>query len=873
MKTASVFYPEKVLNRIHGNVRRFSWAKDIMDGYVQVAAPWMKMSEDDLWDAMFGHTLPRSWMVWSNGSCPDCKKSVPMYEWIIDPIDAPWKARCPHCSSMFPKNDFESFYKSGLDRTRVFDPAIADRTLLFNEEHPDTADPMHLYGVDDGGGYVDPVTGDRWRFIPAYLVFGQWKKFMLGGICALSNAFMVTGETIYARKAAIMLDRVADLYPSFDFLTEGEVYEKKGSNGYVSTWHDANIETKNMTLAYDMIYESIRYDPELPAFLTRKAEMTDSENRKRTFRDIAANIEDNILTEAMNHREKIHLNFPGIEVLVSVIKAVLQMEYKDDVYALSERAASTDGTTGEKGLSNYSSFTTNVFSDLLALLSAADDGFLSELAVQRPNILKSQRFFIDVRCLNKYYPLCGDTGVFTRTVPKHIGVVLKEESFTYLWRLWKLTEDDDLLRIIFEANGNSAELKTGDIALEDPEAIYRDVAKTVSRNGALIRQMSVDKKEWHIAILRSGKGASERVVWMKYDSTAGAHGHSDGMNLGMYAKGLDIMGDFGYPPVQFSGWDGIHFKWYYSTAAHNTVVIDRKNDRRINAGETKSWVPDGPVRAMVIDGTPVANATRFERSLFMIDIDDEDSYMIDVFRVAGGHDQAKFMHSGYASAAVSGANLAPVEEEFALNTMMRAFCSDKAPREGWSMDWKLEDRYGESTEQGIVGLKYTDFTYGAEAQTCEGWVSTGGFDKAREAWIPRAVVRRRLPEDSPNTITTTFAGVFEPYTDRPKIESARRLVIKGNELKDPGCGEVAFEIGLRGGRTDIFVFTDKALPVLIPEIGLRTDSEFCVIRKDASGNIGRIYIYKGSYVEISNRHYFSDNPEGMSEGRQAIEGA
>ena len=34
-----------------------------------------------------GSGLPRSWMVWSNGHCPACRKPVPMYDWQIDAID------------------------------------------------------------------------------------------------------------------------------------------------------------------------------------------------------------------------------------------------------------------------------------------------------------------------------------------------------------------------------------------------------------------------------------------------------------------------------------------------------------------------------------------------------------------------------------------------------------------------------------------------------------------------------------------------------------------------------------------------------------------------------------------------------------------
>ena len=60
--------------------------------------------------------------------------------------------QCPHCHELFPKNDFEKFYRSGLDAHGVFDTTRADRSLLYNTEHPDPKDPLHAFGVDDGEG-------------------------------------------------------------------------------------------------------------------------------------------------------------------------------------------------------------------------------------------------------------------------------------------------------------------------------------------------------------------------------------------------------------------------------------------------------------------------------------------------------------------------------------------------------------------------------------------------------------------------------------------------------------------------------------------------------------------------------------------------
>ena len=170
---------------------------------------------------------------------------------------------------LFPTNDFGAYYKSGLDEHGVFGPQLADRALLFNEAHPDPDDPEHLFGVDDGEGYVE---GDkRWRFIGYYLTAGEWRQKIVRGCNYLSEAYLVTGEPAYAHKAGILLDRVADLYPSFDYSTQGLVYETGGHRGYVSVWHDACKEVTDLAQVYDRIFDAIAKDEALVSLLAEKA--------------------------------------------------------------------------------------------------------------------------------------------------------------------------------------------------------------------------------------------------------------------------------------------------------------------------------------------------------------------------------------------------------------------------------------------------------------------------------------------------------------------------------------------------------------------------------------------------------------------------
>ena len=268
-KKSSVFYANKRVQKARENIARYPWAAAMRRQIVEKAAPWMEFSDDELWAHVFGSTISRSHMVWSKGHCPTCKKSVTMYSWKHDPLRRPWKVWCPKCGAVFPTNDFRKFYRSGLDEHGIFDPKLADRSLLYNEAHPDPNDPLHGFGVDDGEGYVD---GDkRWRFIGWYLNFAHWSVLIHDGIVNLSAAYVLTGDPAYAHKAGILLDRLADVWPDFDYRTQGYVYERHKGGGSIRYSIDNCMQVRAMAFAYDQIFEGLKADKKLVPFLAAKA--------------------------------------------------------------------------------------------------------------------------------------------------------------------------------------------------------------------------------------------------------------------------------------------------------------------------------------------------------------------------------------------------------------------------------------------------------------------------------------------------------------------------------------------------------------------------------------------------------------------------
>ncbi len=815
VKQSGAFYSKEIAAKVRRNVQQHEWAEAMQQALIERARPWVEMSDEELWGLMFGPTITRTWMVWSDGYCPACRKDVRMYTWIINPFAHPWKVRCPQCEEIFPKNDFERFHRSGQDVHGVFQPSLADPSLLFNAEHPDPNDPLHRFGVDDGEGYV--AEGHTWRFIGCYLIYGQWKQWVHAGVVNLSAAYAVTADPKYAYKAAILLDRVADVFPSFDFGQQGLVYEtREATRGQVSTWHDACEEVKLMALAYDQIFEGAReQEKELVAFLSRKAAEYQLPGPKSSWADIQRNIEKNIFQDTLNHRERIESNYPTTDVALLIIRTVLNWPAnREEVLtlldAIIEQSTAVDGVSGEKGLDGYGRIAPQALAVILGRFSLLEPEFLRTLYDRHPVLHQTFRFHIDTWCMEEWYPRTGDTGVFAGKNPTYAGVPFSKSPgvepsmATFSWNLYELTGDVAFVQVLFKTNGGTVEGLPYDLFADDPASFRAQVQDVIEKHGPILHQASVNKPEWCLAILRSGNGEHQRALWLDYDAW-GRHGHADALNLGLFAKGLDLLPDFGYPPVGYGGWLAPKAVWYKSTAAHNTVVVDGQNQRQAS-GKTTFWAEGKRFRAVRAHVPEAAACEQYERIACMVDVDDKDFYIVDCFFVVGGREHAKYFHASFGKIETGGLSLQNAEP-YSHDTQMRNFQADSNPEPGWWVDWQIEDRYGYLPAGRRVGLRYTDLTSRAAACLAEGWVETRPYASNQEttAWIPRLIVRHTTDEPP---LRSAFISVIEPYEGQPRLRGVRRLPLETIDSAALPDEFVGIELTRDDGLEDVCLLVD-----------------------------------------------------------------
>ena len=271
------------------------------------------------------------------------------------------------------------------------------------------------------------------------------------------------------------------------------------------------------------------------------------------------------------------------------------------------------------------------------------------------------------------------------------------------------------------------------------------------------------------------------------------------------------------------------------------------------------WGVGETFRVIRASGKALYEIPQYERTVAMVDVSEEESYVVEVFRVVGGRDHAKFMHSHFGEISTEGLSLKP-GEEYGFETQMRNFKCDLKAKAGWHVDWRIEDRFKFLEGERDIHLRYTDLTAEAEAHTAEAWVSSG-FGSYADAWIPRIMVRRQGDADP---LASTFVGVIEPYEGASSIAGIRRLRLETKDGTAFPEANVAVEVELVDGRRDLIVLADvenaqgvqpgfsDAGVLVQPDWGLRLEGEACWVRRRANGSVERVVLCKGKSVRVGD---------------------
>ena len=134
---------------------------------------------------------------------------------------------------------------------------------------------------------------------------------------------------------------------------------------------------------------------------------------------------------------------------------------------------------------------------------------------------------------------------------------------------------------------------------------------------------SVDMPGTGLAILRADNGDTYASV--DYGRYGGEHGHPDRLHLNFFARGRRWLTDWGTGNYLFD-----HLRWYRSTVAHNTVVVDGQ-DQDKSDGTLRSF-DEGTV---VADAENAYHGVRLTRTVILLAPD----LLLDLLSVVSEHER------------------------------------------------------------------------------------------------------------------------------------------------------------------------------------------------------------------------------------------
>lgn len=822
------------------NAARFEWARAEQEAARKAAAPWLAMSDEELWDLIPSQELPRSIHVFNVAGtnrialCPKCREGIiPFgnYPWRTYLRKRPWKIECPNCHSIFPGNDFGAYYRSALDEHGFFRKGRGNPALLVNVEHPDPADPLHRAFVDDGYGWTD-AEGTRWDFIAVYAHMGLWPAIK-SAIDALARAYTLTDDAAYAHKCGVLLTRLADVYPEMDWhplAVQGFSHSCGGSRrGRVEgrIWETGN--GTRWALAYDHVFDALVRDAELAAF-------ADARHKAQalaplpTPEAVTAHIESGLIREIIRGVRDGRIR--GNEGMhhTTMIAAALALDRPDETPALIDwvfAPGAARDIPGEPGRQEVTGGNlANVIVSIMdrdglgnegapgyslwgASLQRAADLLEDNARYRRHSIYRDfpkyrQYYHAAWRwsCLDAATPPIGDSGAACAW-----GLVTP--GAPALLRAFGIYRDEPLARLAWLVSGRSLEGVRGSIFEEDPEALRREVAAVVEGPEPPLTSRFLDG--WGLAILQAPYGANGRALWLYFGRNTG-HGHLDRLNLGLYAENLDMLPDFGYP--EYASGRPKDLAWCRNNAAHNVPTVDGAAQVPSYTGRLLAFEPEGRARLMeaASDGLyPGAGTCR--RTAWLIDVDERSSYVLDIVRVRGGKTHTLSWHGPPGELTTAGLMLRKQAsgtyagpdvpfESLPRDWPRRAGYSflynvERAadPPAAFTADYRAVDTRGRIAADREPHLRLHILTPLQEVALADG---DPPQNKPKAPRRMRFVLATRTGED----LESVFVTVLEPYDRAPVLASVRRL---GIVSAAPGANPAAVEVALPDGRVDTIV--------------------------------------------------------------------
>ena len=814
----SIWYTEDGIRRARKNIRTQEWAAKEWERISEVAERWVRVSDEEI------HALvPDRGSIFCSGrnGSPCCKAA-----WRCE-VSRPRRARCVACGREYPDNrkgspfrdEGRGFYYEG----KWFAPVPVWNSFAVSM--------LSTYSYGSGGPTDNALLN-------------------------LALAYAITGETRFGEKALLIYDALATLAPT----TIGPLDIPEGRDREMGRMHAETCHVNRQRFvdmqAYDLISGLRAMDGTSP---------TRGNGRISIRQNIAEGmLEDYIMTEGggYNLREGNLTHFQnheldGFRALLSIGLATGRPDFI--TWAGGAFRSFLDNVLGRDGgyyenSEMYAYFSGTLMQDVAELMyhyqpgkyASPEDYPAAEALMGLRNAFDHPRL---VRLCLEYteliracgrIPSYGNTNALPGYRPPSERQVMPSH-WSLLERLYFRSDSAETRRQAKEmmldlSDGAAENVRNGTWALFNTEPGPAGGERAAPARGSSF----VGHKG--VVVLRSGAGDRSRALIVR--GGANLLSQDDQLAVFLYDKGRTIIEDVGYA---LAG-SHVHKGWGMRAISHAMVTVDED----IPTSQGYEFVPSADLVAFEdMGGVKIAEysaplsrihqgATEYRRALVFCDVDEETSYTLDLFLVAGGriHDYAvngpKFFDGdsgAYSLEGVSPEARAGVWTLAGLGTLDGSEEAN-APGKSWGERIGPNDRiqgvaapdgsplpYGWLPPPGngyafIHDVKsaalerdaYAHWRFGDERDTHFGvWfpadpdatlIASKGPDLKGEQQIDRLIVRRQ-GED----VKSLFVSAFEAFSGSRNVTGVRVLA------RDLQSGSAAVRVELADGRRDTVLFS------------------------------------------------------------------
>ncbi len=738
------------------------------DGYQSTVATVMAMHEDE----MLSFVPDRPFVRFCY--CPNChggSQGSDVYEWSVERPD---ELRCRYCGTVYPSDQFPQ------NQTITGQNALGE-TITYCY-HQDRERP------------------DLRIFIDGHILMYK-REWITGRLSALGRAWLATGKPEYARRAVLILDRLAQVYPrypvmrqwitTFDF-AQSQQPPYPSAGGKWGRWMASELPA-GIVEAWDMVHDSPAVD-ELSA--------------ERGY-DVRERIERDFFRSAFNYIDTFdrhdHNMAPFyLRTAIHMGRVLGEPHYVHWAhYWLMEilhGGCFYDGAWNEAPSYHYQVMG-GLKTAFASLLGYSDpEGYLDEADGTRFDDLSVE----------------DDLPFFARARDAFAAVALPDGTSATVHDTW-------------------------------PNQRRHQPTETAAC-GIL--------PGYGHASLGGGTGAHQMVAQLHFSGGYG-HSHLDCLNLSLYAKEREMLCDLGYTHTRVR-------HWTVCTIGHNLIAIDRQDQARANSeGDLLRYFPDVAGVSMVeADGrrayASIDGLETYRRMLVLVPISAEDAYVVDLFAVRGGRQHDWLLHG---DADENMTATCSIDLPRALDDLLEEGEAWQEPRTEQSrfIPWGAIREVRAGAAGGEV---VTEFRYAADPDTGVAIHAPGlaGAEvllgrslsvrraerdslQASEFWMPQLVLRRTGTGDEP--LESLFAIVEAPFSGPPAVERVSRVEV------EPADGAVALRV--RHGETvDTIVATLDEPPYPALTAGSVTMTGRLGIVREQDGEVTGMWLFEGAQLRCGD---------------------